>query len=166
MSTLAELTAIAIKQQSTMVKPVVNASGVTTVTPTPWGPYPTGRLPFDQVGTVNLPAVGAGDTTVLTFQVPLGYDGVTQYYSLNFMGGGFTEGSGDIVWRILQNGATVRNFENITSERGTVYIPRPVANLQFFSNDIITVVVNHIANAALIGQVIVSLNGYYYPIQS
>lgn len=137
---------------------------VTTVTPEPWGPYPIARLPFDNGGAIVLPAV-PGENTVLTFQCPNGYDGVIMYYSLNFSGGGFTQGSGDIVWRVYRNGIAERNFENITTERGSIASPKPIANLQLFSQDIITITVNHAANALLNGQVVVNMSGYFYPNQ-
>jgi len=161
---LAEFTALMGQINPQVAK--AQGNSVSTVQYNPWGAYPAGRLPFDEVASRDLPAVGTGDTPVLTFTVPSGFDGVGMWYSINFLGGGFTEGSGDIVWRILQNGTAMRNFENITSERGSLQIPRFLANLQFYGRDIISIVVNHIANVALTGQVVVTMNGYYYPTQT
>jgi len=164
-SNLAELTRLTASLVPRSIRQVNrDYSQVTTVTPEPWGNYPTGRLPYDQGGAIDLPAVGT-ESTILTFQVPTGYDGVATWYSLNFTGGGFEQGSGDIVWRIYRNNVAERNFENILTERGSLQVPRPIANLQLFSRDLIKITVTHAANVLLNGKVVGSIAGYYYPNQ-
>lgn len=131
----------------------------------PWGDFPIGHIPFDTVGTVALPAL-AGDTDIPFVPqviVPNGFDGVITSYSLNFRGGGFVDGSGDIVWKLLRNGQPIRNFERIISERGSVTSQRSVNNIRIYSGDTITAIVNHVANGVLNGSVIASLTGHFYP---
>jgi hypothetical protein len=129
----------------------------------PWIDEPEGSVPFDEQDGVTLPAVGAGFTIVQRFQVPLGYDGVIKYLSNNFLGGGFVDFSGDIVWQILADNRPIRNFNNIRANKGTTGIPRPVSPIRIYSGQVITYVVNHVANVALAGQVVCSLTGYLYP---
>lgn len=106
----------------------------------------------------------AAEATVLTLTVPTGLDGVIKKYSNNLTGGGFVNGSGDIIWRIRRNGRAIRNFDNILFESGTVDFPRELAaGIRIYSNDIITFTVEHVANAALAGNVICSFVGYFYP---
>ena len=165
MASLLDIAALTQQVSSTIGRAVArNYNQVSTVTPEPWGPYPDNRLPFDYGGAIALPAI-PGENTVITFQVPNGYDGVAMAYSLNFLGGGFTQESGDIIWRIYRNNVAIRNFEQITTERVSISTPRNIANLQVFSLDIITITVNHVANVALNGQVVASMMGYFYPNQ-
>ena len=129
----------------------------------PWLDPPPGFLPFDEQNGIALPGLGGADTVVLQFQVPDGYDGVINYISNNITGGGFVDFSGDIVWRIEADGRPIKNFENIRNQKGTIQQPRQVSPIRIYSGQVITYVVNHVANGALAGNVICSCNGYYYP---
>jgi hypothetical protein len=138
-------------------------SGANGIVLRPWIDEPEGSVPFDEQGGITLPAIGPGFSTVLSFQVPLGYDGVIKYLSNNFLGGGFVDFSGDIVWQILADNRPIRNFSNIRANKGTTGIPRPVSPIRIYSGQVISYVVNHFANIGLAGQVVVSLTGYLYP---
>lgn len=139
------------------------AIGANGVVLRPWIDEPEGSVPFDEQDGITLPAVGAGFATVLSFQMPLGYDGVIKFLSNNFLGGGFVDFSGDIIWAILADGRPIRNFSNIRANKGTVTIPRPISPIRVYSGQLIRYVVNHVANVGLAGQVICSLDGYLYP---
>lgn len=139
--------------------------GLPEYTRRPWLDPPDGAVPFDEQDGIALPMVLGVDTTVLTFQVPDGFDGVINGVSNNFLGGGFVAFTGDIIWRILADGKAIRNFQNIRAEKGTVQQTRSVSPIRIFSKQTITYVVDHIANPLLNGQVVCSLTGYYYPSQ-
>ena len=128
----------------------------------PWLDPPEGFLPFDNRSRTALPAIGSV-STIVQFLVPAGYDGVINAYSWNFVGGGFTQASGDIVWQLLRNGVPIRNFDNITVEAGTPQIARPVNPIRIYSTQLIALVVSHPANIALNGDVAGGLGGYFYP---
>ena len=133
--------------------------------PPPWIEAPAGRVPIDFFGTVAMPVVGA-QAVVLTFPVPEGYDGVVSDYALNYTGAGFVNGSGDLVWQILANGRPIRNFSNITAQKGSEQFPRKISSgIPIASGQIITVVIQHVANVALGAAVTASLLGYLYPRQ-
>lgn len=129
----------------------------------PWVDPPPGFVSFDPQSSIVLPAAAAAETVVLTMDVPQGYDGVIKYISNNLTGGGFVQGSGDIVWRIREDGRPIRNFGNITSEKGSIARPRQVEGIRIYSAQRITYTVEHVANAALTGRTVCSLNGYFYP---
>lgn len=136
--------------------------GNTVIIKRPWIDEPEGSVPFDEQNGIALPAL-PGDTVVMTFIVPNGYDGVIKWISNNFLGGGFVPFSGDIVWRIFADQKPVRNFQAIQSEKGTQFIPRSISPIRIYSGQTITYTVNHVANVALAGQVICSMVGYIYP---
>lgn len=133
--------------------------------PPPWVEAPPGRVPIDFFGTVAMPLVGA-QAVILTFPVPEGYDGVITDYALNYTGAGFVNGSGDLVWQILANGRPIRNFSNITAQKGSEQFPRKISSgIPIYSGQIITVIIQHVANVALGAAVTASLLGYLYPRQ-
>jgi hypothetical protein len=143
----------------------VAAQNPTSITKRPWLESPEGSVPFDPQIAVALPAV-AGTAVIVTLVVPDGYDGVINAYSWNFTGGGFVQGSGDLQAQVLRNGAAVRNYDNILVEKGTIAMPRPISPLRIYSGQIIQLVINHVANGLLAGNVIGSLVGYFYPSMS
>jgi len=143
------------------------SQGVTEFARRPWLDPPLGSYSFDEENGILLPAISTLFTVVLEFLVPNGSDGVINYISNNFLAGGFIGFSGDIVWQILADGRPIRNFENIRSEKGTIGQGRKVSPIRIYSNQKIQYVVRHAANLALTGgQVVCSLNGYYYPSQN
>jgi hypothetical protein len=168
---LTELTQLHLNLFTTTEKNNVGSWGQPqTVTPSPvvlrpWVNPPEGYVPFAPGLSVALPAVGS-IATVVSLTVPDGFDGVVNYWSWNFTGGGFVQGSGDISVQILRNGAPVRNFDNVLLERGTIGIPCPISPIRIWSGQVISIVVNHVANALLNGFVIGNLTGYYYPSQN
>jgi|SRR5215467_7041213 len=134
----------------------------------PWLDAPQGLIPFDEQTAVPLPndVLPSGNTEVVFHVVPDGYDGVINAYSWNFTGGGFTEGSGDLVVQLLRDGIPIRNYENITVEKGTIATARPISPLRIYSKQRISLVINHVANPLLNGNVNGSLVGYDYPAMS
>lgn len=133
----------------------------------PWVEPPPGYIDFDPRATLPLPAVAVPppETEVLVLLVPTGLDGVIKWYSNNFEGGGFVNGSGDIVWRIRINGRAVRNFDNILFESGTVEKPRRLAaGIRIYSGQRVTYTVQHVANPLLgVEPIVCSFVGYFYP---
>ena len=131
------------------------------ITKQPWLDEPSGSEPFDAQNNIALPAIGAS-ATVLSYTVPIGFDGVVKALSNNLTVCGFTEGDGSIIWRLFINGRAVRNFSNILVEKGTIQIPRPISPLRLFSGDQISWIVYNISSA-LVGGTVCSLSGYIYP---
>lgn len=132
----------------------------------PWLDEPSGSVPIDEQNGLALPAVGAGDSVVLTFVCPDGFDGVIKKISNNVNFGGFVQFSGDIIWRILDNNRAIRGFNAIQNEKGTTATPRDISPIRIYSGHTYTYVVNHAANGALAGQTICSFGGYIYPSRS
>lgn len=166
-SQLQELAAIhqdllGIRGMLSRLDPPTTPNTITAIS-RPWIDEPDGSIPFDEQNGIALPAVGAGETVVLAFIVPEGFNGVIKWLSNNFLGGGFVAFTGDIIWRILADNRPIRNFSNIQAEKGTTNIPREISPIRIYSGQTIQFMVNHVANAALAGQVVCSLVGYIYP---
>lgn len=138
----------------------------TTVLTLPaWIFPPVNSIAFDNTGDITIPAVGV-EATVLTFTVPRGQNGVIKEIANVFIGGGFTDGSGAIVWRILQNNQAVRGKENIVASLGSVAQPSRVGGggyIRILENDIISLTVLN-ASIVVAGQIIGGrLSGWFYP---
>jgi hypothetical protein len=133
---------------------------------------PAGSIPFTPFGSVLLPATSAGDVTVFTERVPLGYDGVIlgqmQGYSAPLLPSPYVSGSGDIVWRVAVDGRYVRDCGNMIVELGSIRtMSSVVGGLQLRSGNVISyiVYVPNITGALTpgIGDIVCGLFGYFYP---
>src|SRR6476660_6203284 len=86
---------------------------------------PPDGFPFDYTAYIATPAVGV-ISPVISFTVPEGHYGVIKKIGNVYVGAGFVEGSGSLVWQILQNAGVVRNYDNILAGLGTVTQPGEV----------------------------------------
>lgn len=125
-------------------------------------PYPKGHLAFDYQGAILTPAVGSS-ASILTFTVPLGYDGFINQMSNVYLGGGFVPSAQDLVWRLTADGKAIRNFEAIYAQKGSLETPRPINGIRVYSGQVITLTVEHLANVMLTGDTAGTLGGYFYP---
>ena len=129
----------------------------------PWIYPPAEFWPIDQSLYVPLPAIGA-NSTVVTFQVPPGQNGIVLLYGNNFVGGGFQEGTGSVVWQITRDNAAIDGYDNILDSLGSVASPtRHPSGFRIFENQVISLVVFNVS-VVVSGQVIGGrLAGWYYP---
>lgn len=122
-------------------------------------------IPFDNAGDIVLPAIGV-ETIIFSFPVPRGFNGVIKEIGNAFIGGGFTDGSAAIIWRILQNNQAVRGKENVINSLGSVAQPSRIGGggfIRILENDIIAMVVNNVSIVPA-GQLIAGrLSGWFYP---
>jgi hypothetical protein len=128
----------------------------------PWVIPPVGADPYDETAVATIGVVGT-TTTILSFLVPYGYDGVIKRFYHNYLGSGYLDGSGDLVWRILADGRPIKNFGNILTQMGNASTPRLIDGIRIFAGQTITYVVLHAANPLLTDACTASLAGYFYP---
>jgi hypothetical protein len=130
----------------------------------PWLNFPPGGISFSPQASIPIPSVGSGFVPVLTLVVPQGNDGVINRIHNNFTGGGFVEGSGDIVWQITINGRAVKNYDQILTEKGSTQWLQKIAPIRIYSGQTIQYLVNHVNNPLLSnGFIICGFSGYFYP---
>lgn len=89
--------------------------------------------------------LGALGTTVviLSFKVPIGRNGVVNKIANNFVGGGWTAGTGDIIWRILIDGATppgATSYHQIDDSLGSPAQPVGISGFRIFENQTLQLV--------------------------
>lgn len=137
-----------------------------------FGTPPPGAQTFLFPGAINLPASPSADTTIFSFKVPPNWDGFINQIANGFNGNGFLPGSGSLVWRVLQNGQAVKNFDNIQVALG-IYSPQGGVNpfplaapgIPIYSDDVIALVVNNVSLVTGVSQVYGLLGGYVFPRQ-
>ncbi|HEX3584405.1 MAG TPA: hypothetical protein VH024_00305 [Candidatus Angelobacter sp.] len=88
----------------------------------------------------NFPAPGAAATTIISYQVPKGFRAKVTRMAISSWGGQVYDGTGNVVWRVLVNGAAEKGMENMMSQFGTDSNPIPVT-ISLNENDIISVTV-------------------------
>lgn len=115
---------------------------------------PSGK-PFEATGGVTLPAIGAS-AVVLQKTVPKGNNGYIRRIANVFVGGGFTDFSGGIVWQILidlTKGTVAPDFDNIIASLGTASNPSTIDGIHVMEGSIFALIVKNIS-IVVSGQVV------------
>lgn len=137
----------------------------TRVTRPVWIDPPDQWENLDLLGYVNLPAIGSR-ANVISFQVPIGRNGVIKKVASNFVGGGWVEGQGGATWQILVDGAPppgATNYDLILASLGSPANPVEIAGFRIFENQVLTLVVQNV-NIVFAGQLSGGrLVGFLYP---
>ena len=102
-------------------------------------PLPSGNL---NQPWVPYPAPGAGAVTVITFTVPPSQVALVRYLSIVHYGGNDPSGTGQVIWRVLQNGGGIQGLNALTATFGTFAAPKVLtAPIIGMENDTILVTV-------------------------
>src|ERR1700685_2832167 len=139
----------------------------------PWVTMPSNGRRFRETNSLQIsaPIVYDGVTVnpVLSWLVPVGYDGVIDTIVCNILGNstGFIEGSGMISWRLAANGQYLRDVGNLQFSIGSLITPIPDTNsgLRVYSGNIVTIGVTLPASSqgALNGVIVGATYGWIYP---
>jgi hypothetical protein len=122
---------------------------------------------FEFHAYVAIPAQGASGV-VVQFLVPEGRNGIIKRIANVFVGGGFQEGQGNVIWKLFQDfqgggGPVVPNFENIVASLGSVAAPSTIDGIRVKESQLVTLQVTNVGIVPA-GQLIGGrLGGYFYP---
>lgn len=120
--------------------------------------------PFNEIAYANLPAIGA-TVNIVQFVVPGGMNGVIRRVGNNFVGGGFQEGSGNLIWQITADTNPIRDHENILGSLGNPAAPSETDPIRIYEGQTIALAVNNVA-IGVAGQICgARLSGYFYPME-
>jgi hypothetical protein len=134
----------------------------------PWLAMPPDGESFHLAAGITLPAIGPGFTQVVSITCPNGRNGVLNKIANTFIGGGFNDFSGNIIWRIQRNTSTgitaaERNYQNILASLGMTNNPVSIAPIRLFENDILELDVSNVS-VVVASQIIGGLlGGWFYP---
>lgn len=116
---------------------------------------------------VAYPAPGAAAADVISYLVPAGMFFVVSLLAIIHEGGGFVDGTGNIIWRVKINGAGVKGLSNLSSQVGSWAQPVPM-HFSAKENDLIEITVEVPAAAVQpppAGTTTAArIHGYLYPI--
>ncbi|HBY64725.1 MAG TPA: hypothetical protein DEH78_33305 [Solibacterales bacterium] len=134
----------------------------------PYEVMPPGGRPFHYQAAVNCPAPGTSNFVVTSFRVPIGWTAAIRSIANQYIGSGFVEGSGDLIWRVSVDGAYQPGFENITTSLGAADQPRRLEGVILAgSNQLVEYSVSVDAAFAggtgAAGKVVCGLFGWFYP---
>lgn len=107
----------------------------------------------------NYPAAGAAAVVLVTYQVPAGCLAVLTGLAIVNIGNGapaYVDGDGNVVWRLLKNGAGVQGFEALSAQVGSLALPQNMG-LVLVENDILQVTVQVPAGKITPGSVTAAL---------
>jgi hypothetical protein len=146
-----------------------NQSGAANPITAPWIAMPDGGFPFNTIGTINTPVMSPGTwvdvigvATIPSFVVPNGHDGVIKDIYNSYNGGGFIQGSGALIWRILRNGQAVRGYDNILSFLGATEVTGRT-QIRFGSGDVTQFQVQNVSQGGGGTQITCYFGGWFYP---
>jgi hypothetical protein len=131
-------------------------------------PTPAGAVPFHIVNSIPTPLPAAGDVLVCSGKVPLGYDGLLTEIFQFFQGGGFQQGSGDLIWRIRRNQIWLKQLGNCIYSLGNPQNPISLTEGQIlFSGTQFGFYVNapNVTGSLIIAgsSVVCGMRGFYWP---
>jgi hypothetical protein len=109
----------------------------------PWIYAPANFENLDKINYALLPAIGS-TATIISFIVPPGRNGIVNKVACNFVGGGWVEGTGDIVWRILIDGTPppgATDYDTILASLGGPAQPTGIAGFRIYENQTLTLVI-------------------------
>lgn len=120
--------------------------------------------------SIAFPAMAAGPTTILTYEVPVGLRFSLRAVVLAFFGTGWNEGLGDITFTVSVIAAGTRNIDFLVSVKthlGSPEEPFPIyGRLEFGPSDILVVTVTNVNDNVSAGPpnaVTAMLIGHTYP---
>lgn len=133
----------------------------------PWIQMPSQARRFQQINTTALGNFALNtDLAVVTFQVPIGYDGVITGNVNRFLGLGFAEGSGDIEWRIQLSRRYAPDYGLVLTSLGDLTSPTAFSGggIRVYSHQVIRYLARITNFAALDpnGRVLCALTGWFY----
>lgn len=103
--------------------------------------------PFpNQGGFVNYPAAGAGPVTILSYAVPKGFEAFVGYLAIVHIGGGYVNGSGNIIWRVFVNNGAQQGLNDIESQIASLEQPNRIP-IHLAQTDTLTITVEVPAGA-------------------
>jgi hypothetical protein len=124
---------------------------------------PPDGISFDPTAYIALPAIGV-TSTVVSFTVPDGYHGIIKRLGNVYVGTGFIEGSGALVWQLLSNAGVIRNYDNILASLGLVSNPKDLGGGIFVhEGELVVLQVNNVSLAVGGATVGGRLSGWFFP---
>lgn len=135
-----------------------------------WVEPPPGAVTFNPNKAIPLPDPATVNAVVLSFRVPIAYDGIilAQYHSYRGSGA-FVEASGDIIWRVRVNGRYLRDMGDMEVSLGSPQKLSPCpGGLWVYSGNLVEYLVSAPNGSGALplpgqGNILAGLHGWFWP---
>lgn len=130
----------------------------------PWLAMPENGSPLFYLNVVPTPAAGTEDYAVVSFRVPAGFRAAMNRIRHRYIGPAFSEGSGDLIWRIAVDGAHAPGYDNMTVQVGADSFEEISGAIIADSGQLVEYTVS-VAAAANLGdsKILSGIQGHFYP---
>jgi len=135
----------------------------------PWEAMPATGKAFHHEQVVDTPAVGTSDYAVVAVTVPYGWTMAIKDIHCRYMGSGFQDGSGDLIWRLSVDDAFQPGYDDIRTSLGSAGQPYSLgsAAILAYSNQLVKFTVSVDAGTGIptgsAAQLLCMIGGWYYP---
>jgi hypothetical protein len=141
-------------------------------TRSPWLDMPAGGAPFRYINqavpaapaAVFLPVIGS-EVVAVSFTVPAGRDCTIQQIANAVVTGGFTDGSGSVVWRLQVDKLPIQGLNNIVATMGTASNPARLENSpsRITENQLVELICRNISlvTAPGVNPIVAMLGGFF-----
>ena len=121
----------------------------------PWddtfGAIPPGSAQIQKSAGIATPAPAAGDVTIFSFRVPVGYDALLTGFYTGYTGI-FTQGNGDLFFRIKVNQRYLLGLSNMDVLLGSPQEPVPLTQGEIvYSGSLVSMIVNIPSTSGIVG---------------
>lgn len=125
----------------------------------PWEIMPANGRPMRFETIVPAPVMGTMDYPVVSFSVPAGYTAAIKRHRHAYIGAGFNEGSGELIWRISVDGINAPGYDNMTT---TAQDEEIMGAILAQSGQLVEYTIS-VFGAALPDDILCGLRGFFYP---
>src|SRR5579884_210512 len=127
-------------QQIVHQQKITALDSLPTYTPVNIDSPPQDALQFVETSPAQVPypAAGAAAVTVISYTVPRGQRAVVTYMAIVHIGGNNPDMSGNVIWRVLINGAPHKGMGNMLAQIGSFTFPNKV-RIDLGENDQLTI---------------------------
>jgi len=133
----------------------------------PWEVMPSQGIEYREMFSVATDTVPTDGTNTLIgeWRVPIGYDGVLNQFVCGFTGTGFSDFSGDIVWRVQVGARYAKNLGNVVNTFGSFQnaFLVPGYSIRLVSGQTVKLLVSLPNGNAQGGQITAGVFGWTYP---
>lgn len=114
--------------------------------PYPWIQMPSDGEPFDEPGSIAMPAADGSDNVVVSYTCRDGYEGILTGKTFLYSGNAATYIDGDpslLLWRIFLNEFPIPSHGVIPFQQGALERPRPLlGGFRFTERDVLRLYIN------------------------
>jgi hypothetical protein len=124
------------------------------------------REPLYRQGRIALPAVGAAQVPILQIPIRRGANAQIWRLAIDYVGPGFIEGSGAILFNLFRDPALskgVKGFTQLTASMGAVNNPLEIPTIEMREAEVLSICVQNVSLVVGGAQILAAAVGWVFP---